>query len=150
MIVFCPNCGTQNAGLAGARATCTACASIFDVPAEGAAQAPSQAAPPKAPPSFSAPGAQVFSSLPGSEPLQQHRGPAKTNVVAIISLVSGIVCCMPLLSPGLAIVGGIAAIRQIEASHGAETGRPLAIAGIALGAVTALLQFFWLIGVMTR
>ena len=64
MIVFCPTCGTQNAGLPGARASCAACASTFDVPNDGARQQPP--APPKPaaeappPPSFSAPGNLVL------------------------------------------------------------------------------------------
>lgn len=148
MVVFCPNCGTQNAGLAGARATCTACQSTFDVPADAARPpVPAAAPPPPAATGYSAPGAQVFSPPSGAAPIRQTTG-SKTNLLAVVSLVAGVVCCVPLVSPGVALVCGIGAIKQIDARG--ETGRGLAIAGIILGAITALMQFFWLIGVISR
>ncbi len=147
MTIFCPNCGTQNAGIAGARASCTACGSPFDVPADGAAPAPVAEAP-RPPPSFQAPGAQVFSPNPTSSPMAPRPGTRGTNTLAIVSVVFGLVCCAPLVSPVVAIGCGIVSIKQIEATG--EGGRGLAIAGILLGAVTALLQFFWLIGMVTR
>jgi hypothetical protein len=135
MIVFCPNCGTQNEGLPGARAECSACHSSFEVPADAAAprQASPAPAPTAAPPSasFQAPGSQVFA------PIQPGRA-SGTNPLAIVSLVAGILCCIPLLSPAVAIGCGIGALKQIDASQGGQTGRGLAIAGMILGSITAL------------
>lgn len=141
MIVFCPTCGTQNAGVAGARATCTACASTFDVPSE--ARAPTA----PAPPAFSGPGVQVFSSP--TLPTTPGAG-RSANAYAIVSLVAGIVCCIPFVSPGLAIGCGIGALRQLDVNRDAQSGRGLAIAGIVLGAISSLLHLLWLIGILGR
>ena len=151
MIVFCPNCGTQNGGLPGARATCVACSSTFDVPAESSHKPPTApvAEPPRPPPSFSAPGAQVFSPPMGVPQASPGVG-RKTNGRAIASFIAGMICCIPLVSPGLAIALGIGAMKDIDASQGAQTGRGLAVAGIILGAITTLLQFFWVIGILTK
>ncbi len=151
MIVFCPNCGSQNPGIPGARATCASCSSTFDVPADAGGRPPPVAAPPVTtqppPASFSAPGAQVFSAGPSSNGFNATR---KTNTLAIVSLVAGIVCCIPLVSPGIAIACGIVSLKQIDASPGTQSGRGLAIAGIILGALTALFQFFGMIGSVSR
>ena len=50
--------------------------------------------------------------------MQQVRA-GSTNALAVVSLVAGIVCCIPFISPGLAIGCGLAALKQIDASHGA-------------------------------
>ena len=146
MIVFCPNCGTQNAGLAGARATCSACASTFDVPADAGRPAQAPAAPP--PPSFSAPGAQVFSA-PAAPLRVTPSANGTTNLLAIVSLVAGFVCCVP-LSFALAIATGFMSLKQIDASGGAQKGRGLAIVGITFGAVSAILQALFLIGTLSN
>jgi hypothetical protein len=148
MIVFCPNCGTQNAGLPGARASCSACGSTFDVPNDGPKQAPVAEAPKPPPSSFSAPGAQVFT--PNPLPAAPRRIGAKTNTLAILSLVAGIICCVPMVSPAVAIGCGIGAMKQINASPSTESGRGVAIAGIILGALTSLLHVLWLIGTLSR
>lgn len=146
MIAFCPNCGSQNSGLPGTRTRCAACASPFDVPPdERRPSTPAGDAPRR--PGFFAPGAQVFSPVPGAAPMQQGR---TTNTLAIVSLVAGLVCCIPFVSPAVAIVGGIVAVKQIDASAGTQDGRSLAIAGVVVGVLTALLQFFWLVGTLSR
>lgn len=152
MNVFCPNCGTQNVGLRGARSTCTACASIFEVPfdapkSQGAAPGPAEAPKPgPPPPSFSAPGAQIFAGA--LRPTRDR--PTGTNTYAIISLVAGIVCCVPLVSPIIAIGFGIGALKQLDAAPNAEGGRGLAIAGLLLGGVSALLQLIGFIATTSR
>jgi hypothetical protein len=150
VIVFCPNCGTQTTGLAGARATCSACASTFEVPFD----APPRTAPPPAPapvapppPSFQAPGAQVFAP---PVPVARARRASRTNALAVISLVAGILCCLPVVSPGVAIVCGTLALGQIKANPEVEGGRGIAIAGIILGGMTVILQLLWLIGASKR
>ncbi len=152
MIVFCPNCGTQGAGVGGARSTCAACGSIFEVPSDGprreAAPPPKPVAapvPPAAPrASFSPPQQPIFASVRG------RAAPTRTNTLAIISLVAGILCCVPAASPLVAIGAGILALRQIDGAVETEGGRGLAIAGIILGAISALLHVFWLIGTLNR
>ena len=151
MIVFCPNCGTQNPGIPGTRATCTACSSTFEVPADagGGPRTPAAAPPPPArepAPPPAAPGAQSFSS----GPVVAAGGRRKTNTLAIVSLVAGIVCCVPFVSPGLAIGCGLGALKQLEAGRDAEAGRGLAIAGVILGSLTALVQLLGLIGSVSR
>ncbi len=144
MIVFCPNCGTQNAGVPGARARCTACASTFDVPSE------SGSAPlPRASPRVATQEAPAFAAP--SVPAQIRAvGGQKTNVLAVVSLVSGIICCVPVLSPGLALGCGWGALKQIDAAPSEQTGRGLAIAGILLGAITALVQLLGILGALFR
>jgi hypothetical protein len=152
MIVFCPNCGTQNAGLPGARASCAACGSTFDVP--GDAPRPRDEPPPPPPPpadspkaaSFSAPGAQMFG--PATVPVA--RTPQGTNAMAIVSLVFGILCCIPALSPALAIGCGVLGLRQLDANRDAEKGRALAIVGIVLGGLSALFQLMGFLSSLTR
>lgn len=61
----------------------------------------------------------------------------QTNALAIVSLVAGIVCCIP-FSGTAAVVTGIIARNQIAASQGAQKGTELATIGIVLGALSLL------------
>ena len=142
MKVFCPNCGTQNEGMPGGRLTCMACTASFEVPREGGVVA--QPPPPVAPP-------PVMSPPPSSSPFPGgYVGPpptgfgagtglssSGTNPLAIASLVLGILCCFP-FSVG-AIITGVIAHNQINASNGAQRGRELATAGIVLGSLSIVL-----------
>lgn len=69
-----------------------------------------------------------------------------TNPLAIVSLVAGIVCCIPLVSPAVAIACGVMAIQQIDRSSPPQGGKPLAVAGIVLGGLTLLMNVLGLIG----
>lgn len=152
MIVFCPNCGTQNSGLAGARASCAACGSTFDVPADAAPRSAPTADPAPPPPdapraaSFSAPGAQVF----GPAMVPVRTGARGTNTMAIISLVAGLICCIPIASPAVAIGCGVGAIKQLDANRDAEGGRALAIIGIVLGVLSGLFQVLGFLSSLSR
>ncbi|MBS1153251.1 MAG: hypothetical protein H6Q89_4949 [Myxococcaceae bacterium] len=151
MIVFCPNCGTQNPGLPGARATCTACASTFDVPPDAGSRAPptpERAPVAEPPPKVSWP--KLESPPQPVVAAGRTRAGRKTNALAIVSLVAGIICCIPFVSPGLAIGCGIGALKQFDATSDAEAGRGLAIAGIILGALTAVFQLLGMIGSISR
>lgn len=141
MIVFCPSCGTQTEGLAGARASCPACNSTFDVPGDSRPSAV-----PEAPTGFTAPGAQVFSGGPVAA-IPMSPG-LRTNGKAIASLIAGLACCIPFLAPLTALGCGVLGLREIDAAPASMKGRGLAIAGIALGAVTFVFHVFWLIGVL--
>ena len=126
--MFCPNCGTQNVGVRGARASCTACASNFDVPKDAGEQ-------PR-------PVAEEVKPAPESPRVSAPRrveAGRKTNTLAIVSLVAGLICCIPVVSPAVAIGCGVGALRQLDATQ-AEGGRPLAITGIILGALAGLSQ----------
>lgn len=57
-----------------------------------------------------------------------------TNGLAIAALVTSLVCCGP-----IGLVLGLVALSQINASQGRQGGKGLAIAGIAIGAVTTLI-----------
>lgn len=140
MIVFCPNCGTQNTALSNTRATCAACSSSFDVPAEVSGLPPRVAQAPSAP---------AFSPPLGIPPVR-NSSVTKTNTLAILSLVAGIVCCIPFVSPALAIGCGLGSLRQIDASRGGEIGRGLAIAGIILGTLTGLVQLLGMLSSFWR
>ncbi len=146
MKVFCPNCGTQNEGMPGGRLTCKACTASFEVPREGGVVAQPQ--PPVAPPP------PVMSPAPSSSPFPGgYAGPppsgfgnsggsglasSGTNPLAIASLVLGILCCFPFSIA--AIVTGVMAQNQINASNGMQRGRELATAGIVLGTLSLLIS----------
>ncbi|MFZ5470394.1 MAG: DUF4190 domain-containing protein [Myxococcota bacterium] len=118
MKFFCPNCGQPNeAASPGARVTCSACTAMFDAPAApGPAPAPAWPVP----------------SAPQEGWPQKPQG-QKTNTLAIVSLVSGVLCCIPFASV-VALVTGILAMKQID-RNSQESGKGLAIAGIVLGAL---------------
>lgn len=142
---FCPNCGTENEGTPGMRVTCIACTASFEVPREvtgfGATQ-PTPSAPPVAAPPLSRP--TVPPGYTGPAPGGGYmtggggNGPGGTNTLAIVSLVLGILCCLP-FSIG-AIITGVIAQNQIKQTG--EKGRELAIAGIVLGVLALLVNFF--------
>lgn len=152
MRVYCPNCGSENEGAPAARVTCTACTAIFDVPPEPASPPPQGVAsittprPPvpitpsplgeftgSSPADRPAPGGWVPGSVSTGGPSRLFAGQGpKNNTLAIVSLTTGIICCLPFGS-FIAVGTGIAALKQIDASHGLERGKNLAIAGIVLG-----------------
>jgi hypothetical protein len=72
--------------------------------------------------------------------------PGTLSKAAIVSLVAGLVCCVPVASPAVAIVSGVMALADIRDNH--KGGMPLAIIGIALGILGALFQVFMLIGAL--
>lgn len=81
-------------------------------------------------------------------PAPQGMAPGgKTNVLAIVSLVCGILsvigmCCYVGIAMGpAALVTGFLARKQIAESNGAESGDGMALAGMICGAV-GLLAFF--------
>lgn len=61
----------------------------------------------------------------------------RTSVLAILSLVSSLICCIP----GLSVIGtllGAVAVLRISSSNGRRTGLGLAIAGIIIGLLISL------------
>jgi hypothetical protein len=74
--------------------------------------------------------------------------PPKTSILAISSLVMGLLCCIP--GPGLlaVLLGSIGLIR-IRTSEGRKSGRGLAIAGILLGILVSIAWVFIAIGAVT-
>lgn len=149
MKAFCPNCGTPNDGLPGGRVTCTACTASFEVPREdfGVSAPPAAPVPPPSYPPAPAP-APLPEELRAPPIMPQgYVGPppsgfngglgtggGETNVLAIVSLVSGILCCGP-----VALITGVISYGQITQSNGAQKGQGLAIAGIVLGSMGLLL-----------
>jgi hypothetical protein len=59
--------------------------------------------------------------------------PQKTNGMAIASLVLGLLGWLYLIPAILALVFGLTAKKQIDASGGAQGGRGMAVAGVVLG-----------------
>ncbi|WP_405857222.1 DUF4190 domain-containing protein [Streptomyces sp. NBC_00090] len=80
---------------------------------------------------YGPPGHPGAPGVPGPGPYGQPR--RTTNGLAIGSLVSGIVCCLP----PLGLILGLIALPQIRKRD--QTGKGLAIAGIVLSAVSCLL-----------
>ncbi len=136
MKAFCPNCGTQNEGMAGGRATCKACTASFEIPREeGGSVAPAKVSAP--PPPVVLPQASQYPTgyvgpPPSGFSLGNNSSSGPLNTLAVVSLVLGVLCCLPFASIG-AIVTGAVAQNQIAASHGLQRGREFAIIGMVLG-----------------
>ncbi|BBZ21070.1 DUF4190 domain-containing protein [Mycolicibacterium gadium] len=103
--------------------------------------------PPPPPPGYGPP--PGFGPPPGysaAPSYPAYGAPEKTNAMAIGSLVASIVgfCCG--IGSIVGIVLGIVAMNQIKQSG--EKGHGLAVAGIAVGALSLLINVLWTIGVM--
>lgn len=59
------------------------------------------------------------------------------SVAAIVSLVTGLICCLPFVTGVTAIITGIVGIR-VTGTNGTRRGRGMAIAGLVLGLVSLL------------
>lgn len=94
--------------------------------------------PPPPPPSAPPPGPGYGAPQPGAVP--------ENNKMAMWSMILGIVglLCCGILTP-VALVLGIMARNQIQASGGRQGGSGMAMAGIVLGAVGIVL---WIIGII--
>lgn len=150
MRLFCPNCGSENDGEPGARVFCKACSAAFDAPRPEPMQAPPRPVQPPVQPV--APTGWVADTRPPAPfiapvPVPAYSaGPVTTSPLAIISLVTGLLCCGPF--PIAALITGFLAIKQIDSSQGAVQGKGLAIAGLVLGFLGMGLNFLWLIGTL--
>ncbi len=135
MRVFCPTCGYANdATQAGVGVTCRSCGSTFQAEAT-----PTKVAAP--PPAVTAP-----TQVPSPSSFTPAGAGVPYNPLAVISLVLGIVCCIPFAGFG-AIITGAMARKQIEASRGAQRGAEFALAGMVLGAAAVGIM---LIGMLMR
>ncbi|MFE5485866.1 DUF4190 domain-containing protein [Streptomyces sp. NPDC056527] len=76
---------------------------------------------------------------PGAAPGPYGAPPPTTNGLAIASLVSGIVCCIP----PLGLIFGLIALPQIKRKN--QTGKGLAIAGVVLSSLSCLLMVLGLV-----
>jgi hypothetical protein len=174
MRVFCPNCGTENDGQAGGTVTCSTCTTSFVVPNAQGIIAPTPPAAPAprpvataerpatsgwvgdtAPPlSQYAPPPQQQQSVTGAVFAPPNpRRPVQvqvTNALAVVSLIFGLFCCIPFVSPLVAIATGFAARSQIAATGGQQKGNELALAGIVLGVCSLGFWGLWLIGVVAK
>jgi hypothetical protein len=81
-------------------------------------------------------------SMPGPSPYGYPLTAPRTNPLAVASLVLGIVNM--LVGSILALVFGYRAMREIDESHGTQTGRGLAVAGVVLGWVGLAMGLVWL------
>ncbi len=165
MRVYCPNCGTDNEAQPGASVSCRACTATFTAPNEQGtvpAPPPTRATPfpgspdlgETAPPSSSGwvggVGSPSRSAPLAGPPTPGFARPVPVNPLAIVSLVFGIICCVPFVSPITALVSGWLAIKQIDASTGAQRGRELAIAGLILGVAGLGFWALWLLGLVSK
>lgn len=70
-----------------------------------------------------------------ASPTPQTAPGAKTNTMALVSLVAGILglTIFPFLGSIAAVITGMMARKEIAASAGAETGAGMAMAGLVMG-----------------
>ncbi|MDP1661330.1 MAG: DUF4190 domain-containing protein [Phycisphaerales bacterium] len=71
---------------------------------------------------------------------------ARTSMLAIASLVSSLICCIPVVTGALGVILGGIALFRISASNGRRKGVGLAIAGIIVGLVVSFIWLFVAIG----
>lgn len=155
MKVFCPNCGSPGEGTPGGRLTCRTCTASFEVPPESTGNlAPPTpqpwpglgSAPIGAPrPDASGPDWVAGQKMP-SQPTSASFTPstsARTNPLAIVSLVLGILCCFP-FAVG-AIITGVIARNQIASSGGLQKGGELATVGIVLGSISIAINLLMML-----
>ena len=90
------------------------------------------------------------------EEIDVHRsnppqGSAPNNVLAIVSLISGVLgwSFVPIFGAIVAIITGHIALKQIERSHGREDGKIMAIIGLILGYIEAVLVLVAAITLLT-
>ncbi len=95
------------------------------------------------------PGYPGYSAYPGYPAAPYYAGPMprKTNGMAIASLSCSIASfvVIPIIGAILGVIFGHIALGQLRRTDGAEEGRGLAIAGLAVGYVNLIL---WLLGAL--
>lgn len=93
-----------------------------------------------------------FAAPPQADP-SQPPPPTRTSVLAIVSLVSGLLFCIPVLPQALGVILGIAALIAVGRSAGRIKGRGLAIGGIVASTLSivgwgvASLAFYYTLGI---
>ena len=128
--MFCSSCGAQTGGAS----FCPNCGSPAN--ASNSTQQSTPQASPASP--LGMPQGQPL-GMPQGQPLgmpSQGAVPVAgqpTNGLAIAALVTSLVCCGP-----IGLVLGLVSLNQINGSQGRQGGKGMAIAGIAIGAVTTL------------
>jgi hypothetical protein len=97
-------------------------------------------------------GQQPYGQQPGYPPAGAPGGfgqPQQTSPLAIVSLVLGILsvpCCTFLVLGIAAVVTGVIARRQIDASQGRLKGNGMAMAGVVLGALAIVISLvYWIL-----
>lgn len=88
---------------------------------------------------------------PGYGPYQgppKHPNATTSMVLGIVSVAGGIMCWLPLFLSPVAWIMGAKAVREIDASRGAQTGRGEAVAGKVLGIVGTVLLVLALAGIV--
>jgi hypothetical protein len=79
---------------------------------------------------------------PGYNPYMappKHPQATTSMVLGIVSVAGGVLCWLPLLISPVAWIMGAKAVREIDASRGAQSGRSEAVAGKVLGIIGTVL-----------
>jgi hypothetical protein len=122
MQVYCTNCGQPHQAQPGVEVLCTACAKLFEVPAD------------LVPPGLAFQAPAPLPAAPVAAPVPAK----KTNALATWSLVTALLCCVPYL--GLLSVGlGLGALSQLK-DDPRQGGQEQAILGIVLGGIETLVR----------
>ncbi len=138
--IQCPNCGQsydltpeQIPQYAGQTITCTQCQKPFTVPANIAA--PGSHVPPF--PTSDRPGVPPAYPQPQSQTHYLPPQPEQSNPLAIISLICGLLFCIPIIPALFGIVLGILGLQKTRDPR--VKGKSFSIAGISVSACAILL-----------
>lgn len=89
--------------------------------------------PPPPPGAYPPPGYNPYLTPP------KHPQATTSMVLGIVSVAAGLMCWLPLLISPVAWIMGAKAVRDIDASRGAQSGRSEAVAGKVLGIIGTVL-----------
>lgn len=92
-----------------------------------------------------------YQPQPGYNPYLPPKHPQATTsmVLGIVAVAGGLMCWLPLLVSPVAWIMGAKAVRDIDASRGAQTGRSEAVAGKVLGIIGTVLLVLAIAAIVT-
>jgi hypothetical protein len=84
-----------------------------------------------------------------AETFMEPQTEPRTSIMAVLSFVSSLICCVPILSVFFGLFGaflGVVSLMLIGGSNGRLKGRGFAFAGVVLGLLTSMLWIGLLLG----
>jgi len=90
-----------------------------------------------------------MSTFPGpQDPFATPEVEPRTSIVAVVSIVCSLICCVPIMTGMLGAFLGVIALFLIGSSHGQLKGRGFAFGGVVLGLLVSMLWIGVLLGLV--